>query len=130
MPIQYTGSGTFKENIPFDGPDPSLVDWVFDDGKLAQHSIGYRKSDMQEHLGFLTQAYGPPKSKTFSTYQNAYGATWKRLQVLWNTADGGSIVLGEFDEFNHAGQFVVTFTSGDFQRKESAEKKTANPYTH
>jgi hypothetical protein len=135
MPFQDTGNGeTGDFNDKFSSspvPDPYLVRWTFANGKLSVYSLVYVKSDMQEHIGFLTDAYGPPATHKFMDYQNAYGAAWKRLEVSWRTADGGAITLSELSEFDKAGQFMVIFVSGDEVRKETAEadeKRKANPY--
>lgn len=130
MPIQYTGAGEFrKSNVLSDNDsDPASVDWTFADGKLALHSLLYSKSDMQQHVAFLTEAYGVPTTRKLVTYENGFGATWKRLDVMWQTGDGGLINLSELKDFDEAGKFMVIFISGAQVRKEAGQKKAANPY--
>lgn len=106
MGIDSKGDGELKDSSS-DGTDPELTRWVFDDGRLSEYFLLYAKSDMQQHLKFLTTAYGPPATHGFRDFQNQFGASWKRLQVTWNTTDGGLITLSELTAFDHAGEFCA-----------------------
>ena len=69
MEIDSRGSGELQDS-PSGGTDPDLVRWLFDNGKLAEYFLSHGKSDMQQHLEFLTAAYGPPATRGFRDFHN------------------------------------------------------------
>jgi hypothetical protein len=88
LPIEDSGQGEAKE----DSQEP-LVTWLFKDGKLGKYSLEYADSDMRQHLAFLIHVYGTPADRQFISYENGFGATWKRLKVWCSPLTAGESFL-------------------------------------
>jgi hypothetical protein len=120
--------------------------WKFSNGKLSEVAVTpdwtaiYRQYNeegisrhpevvpaFQEEVDFLTQTYGEPSKTVKAPYQNAYGAQWERLQLVWYAPDGIQIVAFERTGFNQQGQLeLVSFQSKDSLSQTLPTKP--NPY--
>jgi hypothetical protein len=67
--------------------------WIFAHGKLCELNITRRGwLNAEREIGLLIEKYGQPSESKTAEYQNAFGAKWECLEVLWNMPDGTSIL--------------------------------------
>lgn len=111
-------------------PDRSYT-WTFTGGRLTSVQVmpSFERLEkgslrFEDELQHLTEIYGRPTRIEWKTYQNGFGASWRRQSAYWIKPDKAAIVASESSLIGGAGNlgFVI------FVLEDIATKTEPNPY--